>query len=270
MPNLSNHQSQEFTKLLLIGESKSGKTGSLASLVKAGYKIRVLDFDNGLDSLVTYIKATCPDKISNVEFRTLRDKTVASPAGPVIQGSPKAFVEGLKMLDKWIFKEGETTVDLGSPAEWGPETILVVDSLTFMSDAAMNWALQMVPRSKDGKFDNRAVYGEAQKAIRSVLSLLTSASFGCNICVTAHIRYTDMPDGTKKGYPTSVGEALNPEIARYFNSVVMFKTLAGGKRTIQTVASALIDLGNPAPFKMAPELPIETGLADFFKTVRGK
>ena len=34
-------------KLLYIGDSGSGKTGSLASLVKDGYKIRILDYDSG-------------------------------------------------------------------------------------------------------------------------------------------------------------------------------------------------------------------------------
>ena len=159
-------------------------------------------------------------------------------------------------------------VDLGSPATWGRECILVIDSLTLLSESAMNWAMMMVPRSKDGKFDGRAVFFEAQKAIRSVLSLLTSESFRVNVIVTAHIRYSDLPDGTKKGFPTSAGEALNPEIPRYFNLTVKFETQAGGKRVIQTVASALMDLKNPAPFKMPASLPIETGLADFFQKVR--
>ena len=51
MPSLANHQSNEFTKLLIEGDSGSGKTGALASLVKAGYKLRILDMDNGLDAL---------------------------------------------------------------------------------------------------------------------------------------------------------------------------------------------------------------------------
>jgi hypothetical protein len=82
MPSLDKHQSSEFTKLLLEGDSGSGKTGSLASLVAAGFKLRVLDMDNGLDSLANAVKRTCPDKLSgNVEFRTLRDKRRATPAG---------------------------------------------------------------------------------------------------------------------------------------------------------------------------------------------
>ncbi len=88
MPSLRLHQSNEFTKLLLIGDAKSGKTGSLVSLVKAGYKLRILDMDNLLDILKYCIIEQCPDLIDNVECRTLRDVRKASPTGPVISGNP--------------------------------------------------------------------------------------------------------------------------------------------------------------------------------------
>jgi hypothetical protein len=264
MPSLSNHQSSKFTKLLLIGDSGSGKTGALASLVCADYKLRVLDMDNGLDPLRVYVQKSCPDKLANVEFVTLRDKMKASPIGSIIDGQPRAFVDALRLLDHW--KDGDN--DLGKPAEWGPDTILVVDSLTFLSDAAFAFRLPLVPRSKDGNFDARMVYKDAQDAIANVLGLLTGEAFRTNVIVTAHIRYQTNPDGTMKGYPTSVGSALNVEIPRYFNSSALCLTQPGGKRTIQTIGTGLVDLKNPAAFKMAPQLPLETGLADFFKTVR--
>jgi hypothetical protein len=264
MPSLADHQSSKFTKLLLIGDSGSGKTGALTSLVRDGYKLRVLDMDNGLDPLRVYVQQSCPDKLGNVEFRTLRDRRKATPMGSVIEGQPKAFVEALKMLDNWKYD----TIDLGKPAEWGEDCILVIDSLTFLSDAAWDFREPLVPRSKDGKYDVRMVYKDAQDAIADVLGLLTSESFRTNVIVTAHIRYVDNADGTMKGYPTSVGAALSPTIPRYFNSTALCLTQPGGKRTIQTVATALVDLKNPAAFKMAPQMPIETGLADFFRTVR--
>lgn len=269
MPSLTQHQSGEFTKLLLIGDSGSGKTGALTSLVKAGYKLRILDMDNGLDPLRVFVSRECPDKAENVEFRTLRDKRKATPAGSVIDGQPRAFIDALMMLDRWKYKtaSGEE-IDYGIPSAWGPECILVLDSLTFLSDAAFAWREPLTPRSRDGKYDPRAVYKDAQDAIENVLALLTGESFRCNVIVTSHVRYVDNPDGTKKGYPTSVGSALSPSIPRYFNSTALCQTNPGGKRTIQTVATAMIDLKNPAAFKMAPSMPIETGLADFFKTVR--
>ncbi len=71
MPSLSKHQSNDFVKLLLLGDAKSGKTGSLVSLVEAGYKVRILDFDNLLDILAKLISEQCPEQIDNVEFRSL-------------------------------------------------------------------------------------------------------------------------------------------------------------------------------------------------------
>lgn len=266
MPNLADHQSNEFTKLLIEGDSGSGKTGSLTSLVCAGYKLRILDYDNGLETLKQFVLRDCPERISNVEYRTLRDKRTASPDGPIIAGKPRAFIDGIKMLDQWKYDD----VDLGVPAEWGPDTILVLDSLTFFSDAAFDFREPLVPRSRDGKYDVRAVYKDAQDAVESTLALLTSESFHANVIVTTHVRYVDNPDGTRKGYPTAVGSALSTHIPRYFNSVALCQTGPSGKRTIQTVATAMIDLKNPKPFAMAPSYPLETGLAEFFKVLRSK
>lgn len=263
MTSLANHESSVFTRLLLIGESGTGKTGGLTSLVKAGYNLRILDWDNGLDTLKLFIKRTCPERLGSVEYRTLRDIRKASPIGPIIPGGPKAFINGLKMLDRWQYDD----IDLGSPAEWGPECILVLDSLSFMSDAAEDWARTIVPSGKGGQ-DGRAVIGEAQRAIESMLGLLTNHAFKTNVIVTAHVTYNEMPDGTKKGVPVAPGQKLSAIIPRYFNSVALCTSSANGRRSIKTVSTGMIDLKNPAPFEMAPELPIETALADFFKTVR--
>lgn len=269
MPTLSHHQSNEYTKLLIEGDSGSGKTGAITSLVKDGFKVRILDMDNGLETLKQFVLRECPDRLDNVEFRTLRDKRVASPLGPIIQ-SPTAFVTALKMLDRWKYKDADgNEIDLGIPAEWGPDCILVLDSLTFLSDAAFDFRESLtVSSSKDGKYDKRAVYKDAQDAIESVIALLTSENFRTNVIVISHVRYVDNPDGTRKGYPSSVGSALSPLIPRYFNTVALCQTSAGGKRTIQTVATPMIDLKNPKPFAMGANYPLETGLSQIFHVLR--
>lgn len=269
MPSLANHQSNEYTKMLLEGDSGSGKTGALTSLVGAGFKLRILDMDNGLDPLKNYVQRDCPDKLGNVEFRTLRDKMAATADGLVVQ-QPKAFITALKMLDKWKYTNDDgSETDLGQPATWGPDCILVVDSLTFLATAAFDFREPLAARGRDGKYDMRAVYKDAQDAVENVLAFLTGESFRTNVIVISHIRYVDNPDGTKKGYPTAVGSALSPQIPRYFNTVALCQTSAGGKRTLQTEATAMIDLKNPKPFAMAKTFPIETGLADFFTVLRG-
>lgn len=267
MPSLANHQSNDLTKLLLIGDAKSGKTGSLVSLVKAGYKLRILDFDNLLDVLKYMILEECPDKLGNVEFVTLRDKRKTIATGSVIDGKPKAFVDGMKLLDLWKYDDNGTEIDLGKPSEWGSECILVIDSLSRLCDAAFDFREPLVPVGKSGERDMRAVYGDAQDAVEMLLATLTSKSFATNVIVIAHVQYMDLANGETKGFPQGVGQKLSPKIPQYFPSVVLYTNKAG-KRTIQTNSTPLVDLANPAPFKMEKSYPIETGLAQFFAVLR--
>lgn len=268
MPNLADHQSNDFVKLLLVGDAQSGKTGSLVSLVKAGYKLRILDLDNKLDVLKYFIMRECPKLIENVEYRTIRDIRSMGNTGAVIKGSPKAYINGIKMLDHWKYTdENGREIDLGKPAEWGSGIILVIDSLSRLCDAAYDWREPLTPVGKSGERDGRATYGDAQDAIENLLAMLTGPGVETNIIVIAHGIYMDLPDGTSKIFPQGVGQKLSPKIPQYFPSVIRYKNVAG-RRTIQLKSDAMIDLSNPAPFAMKDTLDIETGLAEFFAVLR--
>ena len=257
MPKLTDHQSNEFTKVLLAGDAMSGKTGSLVSLVAAGYHLRIMDFDNKLDILKQMVMRECPDKAENVDFVTLRDKFKAGPQGPVLDGAPKAFPTAMKYLDNWP--------EYGKPSEWGPNAILVIDSLSRLCDAAFDFNMAVMPPKLSA--DPRAVYGAAQDATETVLATLTSEGFKTNVIVIAHVLYMELPDGSTKGFPQGVGQKLSPKIPQYFPSYVLY-TNKGGKRRIVTASTPLVDLANPAPFKIEKEYPIETGLADIFAALR--
>ncbi len=258
MPALADHNSTSMTKLLLIGDSGTGKTGALTSLVEAGYRVRILDFDNGLSALLQQIKQRCPDKMGNVDFMTFRDTYKIEGQG--IRAGSRAFPAAMKALDKW---EDDT-----DPATWGPKTVLVLDSFTFFCDAAFNWAKGLNPTVKDP----RQWYGTAQGAAEDVLAKLTSDDFATNVIVISHVAWLERSDGQTKGYPSSIGKALSPKIATYFDNVALMQTAGTGdkiRRELRTMPTALIDLKNPAAFKMQPNLGIETGLKEFFETVRG-
>ena len=258
MPTLEAPNGKAPIKLLLMGDSGTGKTGSLSSLVRSGYKLRVLDYDCKIAGgiLPILIARDCPEKLGSVLYEPLRDNLKASSLGPILDGVPLAFTRGLGFLDKWS--------DGSIPKDWDSSTILVIDSLTFLSDAAFNWAKSMNPSAKEP----RQWFYSAQQAIEGTIALLCAARFTTNVIVIAHVTWQSRPDGTMKGFPATVGQALGPTVPTYFENMALCQTL-GGKRTIQTVPTALVDLKNPAAFKMAPTLPIETGLAEFFKTVKG-
>lgn len=266
MPSLANHQSNDFTKLLLLGDAKSGKTGSLVSLVDAGYKLRILDFDNLLDVLKHFIMQKCPGKIGNVEFRTLRDKYKSSPTGTIIDGGPKAWLESIRMLNRWKYKNDDgTETDLGDPADWGPECILVIDSLSRWCDMAYDFHEGIMPKGRSGDYDGRAVYGNAQDDVEKQLASLTSKTVATNVIVIAHGTYIDLPDGTKKIFPQGVGSKLSPKIPQYFPTYIRYKN-TGGKRVIQTVSDPMIDLATPKPVESS--YSIDDGLAKIFAALR--
>lgn len=255
MPSLNDHHSSSVTKLLLLGDAKSGKTTSLASLVAAGYKLRILDMDNLLDGLKERVMAECPDKASNVEFITLRDKYKTGATGPTLDGPAKAFIDAMKLLDNWP--------EFGKPREWGPDTILVVDSLSRVCDAAYAYHQSVAGPKSDG----RAIFFDAQRAVEMVLANLTSVNFNTNVIVICHGVYQELPDGTTKIMPSGLGQKLSPKIPSYFPVYIRYKNKAG-KRTIQIESDAMIDLAMPklGAFR-EKELPIDTGLATIFQTL---
>lgn len=267
MPTLDTHHSSELIKLLVVGDSKSGKTGAMASLVAAGYHLGIMDMDNLLAPLRTYIMHTCPDKIGNVHYVTLRDHYSSGSEGPAIKGTPKAFMSAIKLMDHWKTEDE----DLGSPANWGPDWIFVLDSLSRFCDSAFDFREPLTPRGKSGQYDARATYGDSQDAVEKTLANLTSEGFRTNVIVIGHLSYMTIQDPSgadrMKAFPQGIGQKLSPKIPQYFPSVVHFYN-NGGKRTLRTNSTPLLDLANPKPFEMSKEYPIETGLADFFAVLR--
>ena len=257
MPTLDQHQSSKFVKLLYIGDSGTGKTGSLVSLVKAGYKLRILDFDNGLDALVQFVGKECPDKMKNVDFITLRDLVTPTEAGPVV--TAKAYVKGTKYLDKWE--------DGSAPKEWGEDTILVIDSGTAFGASALAFATSLQPGAKDP----RQWYFAAQKSFENTIGMLTSEAFKTNVIFITHINYKELQENIHKGYPSAVGSALGPTLPKYFNTMVQATVIGMGKnvrRKISTLPTAILDLKNPKPFKIEAEYDLGIGMAELFKELK--
>ena len=255
MPTLDAHQSNRSIKLLLLGDSGTGKTGALASLVAADYKLRILDLDNGLDPLKVYAPH---DKLKNVSFKTIRDKYKATQLGAIVDGIPSAYVEALKSLTDW----GE---GLGKPSDWPDDNIVVIDSLSLLSRAAYDWADALNPGAKD----KRQVYGQAQNSIMNVIAMLTSEHFKPSVIVIAHVKYQEYQDGTTKGFPTAVGTAIGPEIMKFFSHAGLVEKTGTGnslQRVIRFSPTAVVDAKSPLQF--AAPLPVATGLATFFAQAR--
>lgn len=310
MTRLADHQSTNAVKLLLVGDTGAGKTTALAGLANAGFRLFIQDYDNGLDALRHFIK---PDKIDRVFFKTLIDR-LADATGK-INGLPQAAQKGFSSLDNWIeelgpddpLPEGATPMpsppaapgktpqrlcSMGSPKTWGKDDVLVIDSLTFLGQACMNYALAL-----NGRLGQRPTMGDWGDAIRmqeNMLAMLYSDTIQCNVIITAHLAFQEelTSGGLQKGYPSALGSKLPPKVGRYFNSVLLVesapaplapagtappRSMPAGPRMIRqlrTRSTPRIELKAPGPH--IPEtIPIDlnsptpSGLAAYIRMVQG-
>jgi hypothetical protein len=259
MPKASAHQSSSLARALYIGNSGAGKTGSLVSLVKAGYKLRIIDMDQGVGILFNYVREQCPELLDTIEYQSFRNKTKMTPTGPQLSGPPVAFTAAVKAMDKWE--------DGTNPAEWGPDHILVLDSLTTFGREAYNWAKAMNPGTKE----KRQWYQGAQEVVESTIANLTSDSFQTNVLVLTHVDIRDNEQLGLKAFASSIGQALGPKLPRYFNTVIAAESIGSGKnvrRKIKTNSTPLLDLKTEAPMRVEAEYDLGTGMAELFAQLK--
>lgn len=277
MGSLAQHSSGQTTKMLLLGDSGTGKTGALASLVEAGYNLRVLDFDNGLDILANVLRQkNKPELLEKVDYVTVTDGTRI--AGTNLIPTATAWNKAIKTLGDWP--------GFGKIETWTNQDILVIDSLTFAGKAAVRFILNLNGRVADiPQFQD---YLAAQGLLEKLCATLYNETVICNTIVISHVRevakthqeldskgrpITVEEEGSRKGFAeTGAGKALSPVIGRYFNSVLLVDiegSGAGTRRIIRTVPHENIGLKNSAPGSVRPTYPIATGLADYFAAVRG-
>jgi len=251
MANISQHKSKSVTKLLLVGDSGSGKTSALASLANAGKKLRILDYDDGLDILSEYLT---PEAVPRVSYITLRDSL----------GQANAFRRGAQLLSAW--RDGEE--NFGSVKEWGDDTVLVIDSLTLMGEAALKSAL-VFNNKKPTEQPTQPEWGTAARDVQNILQYITGDEVKCNVVVTSHIQYMEGELGIAKAYPTSVGSKLSTKIGRYFNCVCRIDsktTSKGNERSLRTVSDNKMDLKVTAPSLV--ETNMELDLNKLFTSIQ--
>lgn len=255
MPTADQHQSSSFVKALYIGDSGTGKTGSLAPLVADDYKLKILDLDNGLDYLIKEVRRQGNGgKLSNIEYETYRDTYGLSPTrGTGVVGQPKAFTNSLKKMQEWSAIKDQNT-------------IFVLDALDALGKAAYEWAIFGNPLSKDP----RQWFFTAQQMVENVLALVTGAEFEMNVIVISHVNYKEVTEGVHKGYASAIGSALGPTIPKYFNNLFLAESIGSGsnvRRKIKTVPTGVIDLKIASP-EIDKELPLESGLSTIFKQLK--
>jgi hypothetical protein len=154
--------------------------------------------------------------------------------------------------------------DLGNIAEWGPDTVLALDTLNFLGKAALRAVMVQAGLKID---DQPSIqhWGEAIRRIEQRIALLTSPSMKFHLVCNTHIRGVTDDLGRNQHYPAVVGEQLAKDVGAYFNTLVRLdvKPPLGKsgqeKRVIRTVSDHKMNLKSSNPTVLENEEEFDLG-----------
>lgn len=275
-----------------IGYPGSGKTGALAALANVGYKLRVLDFEGNYEPLIGF----CNDNV-DVDIVTLQDKIDEGEKYLNVVGIPQAFNKALKLMNHWKWKGDDgNEVDLGDPKDWGPDHIVVVDSLTSLKDAIKRRAIKMGNVSPQDM--RSATWGHGVADLMNFIEKLKNAERRYHLVINCHKQIIGPKDFieqediqmAKKGhdeileskldmiktgmieprvYPVAMTKNNSQHVHGQLPFMLEFEKVeqAGRvRRIIKTESGAEIDVKAPSA-KLKKSYGVETGMAEIFETL---
>jgi len=257
MGNLKEREENRSIKMLIVGDSGSGKTGCLFPLAKY-FELVYCDFDSGGDIIYNLAKKQ-PELADNISICSFSDK-ITLKSGMALS-TAQGFSKFTDFLDTGVYG----SLNFGPLTTWTKKRILIIDTFNHMGKAALRRVLLM--NGRIGKNPQIQDWGQAMSDCESVLAALYSSDIKCHVIVNTHLTYEKNElTGELKGFPTAPGSKLGPVVPTYFNTMIQTKTV-GKSRKILTTPQGLVDLKVPILTGLQPDYPVETGMVDLFKAL---
>lgn len=230
--------------VMLCGATGTGKTHAIRTLVEAGLEVFVLFTEPGMEVLADvpssqlhwhYIAPASPDfedmiasatKINTMSFEMI------SKLPDINKRKYHEFIDLLVCLSS--FTCDRTGQKFGAVDDWGPDRVLVLDSLSGLSLMAMN----LVTGSKPV----RALpdWGMAIDNLERLLVKLC-VDTKCHFVLTAHLeREVDELTGGSSLMASTLGRKLAPKLPRFFSDVIHAKRNAD--KYVWATSSSNVDL----------------------------
>lgn len=287
-------------KAIIVAAPKTGKTGAIAALVNAGYRVILAAFDPGYDILLNLIDEDKRQNLIILPFEDRRGSLVTGAKSTITVGTigePVAFPKFVNFLNDGLARrakcQGGDVVDLGASETWGTDTFLVVDNLTSLSKSCFARLLHAQGLNKQTR--RRRDWMLAQDEVDDVIMQLASSFFNYNLIVLAHWtvqgpREWEDPDKQNpektdynnelrerekdlvptKQVPTSIGRALSRNLPQHFPNCIWAEVDEQDRRIFNLAPASVRDSGVAVkPGTLANTLPIETGLLSIFLAVTG-
>jgi len=212
---------------MLLGASGSGKTYSIRTLLDAGLEVFVLFTEPGMEVLADtdptrlhwhYVPPASPDFEAMIDSATKINRMSLKMLSEMSDINKSKYTEFIQILTSLSnFTCDRTGQSYGSVDSWGPNRVLVVDSLTGLSIAAMN----LVTGSKPVK--SMADWGMSMDNLERLITKLC-VDTKCHFVMIAHLeRETDEVTGGTTLMASTLGKKLAPKLPRFFSEVIHVK-----------------------------------------------
>lgn len=271
---------------LILGYPGGGKTGAIAALLKAGFKVRLQDFDGNPDPILRNVPRSV---LKNLDIMQLKGLDPAKMGDKVMEsdGIPQAFPTAVKAVtDGWKYTKADgTKVDLGRLKDWGPDTVYVLDSMTTMGESAM-WRASKLKNRIAGEITD-GVYGLAMGEQERFIKYLMQDGIRAHVLVLGHLRIigprdirkgdSDILIDTKRAiadlitprlFPSALGWALPQTIGKEFPMILLARRVVRGNKVtheLTDVSGEELDLKYPGG-KLPDKLTVEDdGLLKVFE-----
>jgi len=255
-------------KVLLMGESGTGKTHSIGTLVETGIEVFYFAYEQGTETLLGFWAdrgLPIPKNLhiitvqnSNATFNEMADavKQINSLPYETLKKIADPSRNKYNQLENFLRTFNKVTPDnstesYGSVGSWDCTKAVVLDGLTGLADSAMKTVI-------GGKIDkDQKDWGLVQGIVENFLRKVTSEC-KCIFVAIAHVeREVDPNGGGVKLMPSLPGQKLAPKIPAMFSDVILTER-KGTTWTWNTASSeAAVKTRNlPITDKISPDFSV--------------
>lgn len=231
---LNQKSASKSHRVLLFGPPKSGKTQLAGELANA-FNLIWFDLENGVDTLLK-LPQEAQERVEVITLPDTRSYPIAIETMlKVIKGGPVEICEAHGKVSCSLCKKNSLPTFAISLSTLPLDTVVVVDSLTQLTNSAISYITKNQPEDYKLNYDD---WGNLGKLMDTFLSHVQQAPF--NIVCISHETEVEMEDGKQKLVPTAGTRAFSRNTAKYFDEVVYCEV----KNKKHVAASSTVYNGN--------------------------
>ena len=256
-------------KVILLGDSGTGKTHSIRTLLDAGLTPFIIFTEPGMEAIgdildkchYRYIKPSMEGWEGLANIAKMVNTLDFSGVAKMVDSNKRKYTEFMDIIEQCNHFVDQNGKDWGDVMNFGTDKVLVIDSLSGLNDMASNLVVggKPVKAMQDWQV--------AQNMLKKLIDKLCTGCH-CSLVLMAHIaRETDEVTGGTRLFVSTLGKALAPDLPAYFSDVIQTQR-QGSKWTWDVSGTNIAVKGRNVTFT-ANQAPSFKPLIDSWKSRGG-